>query len=242
MRISRIYQAGDYQFGETLALSESASHHLSRVLRHSVGDVLRVFNGAGAEFEASITELSKRVVTVTLSSKVDAILESPLNIHLFQGISRREKMDFTLQKAVELGVQAITPIHTERTQLKFIREKFEKRGAHWEGIMISSCEQSGRAHLPTLHDAVPFDQLDFANVSETILTLDPLSQETFSDLVESPRSIALFVGPEGGLSPSEIAVLASQGAKGARLGPRILRTETAGMAAIAILQNQFGDL
>lgn len=242
MRISRIYQAGIYQVGDTVSLNDSASHHLSRVLRQSVGDEVRLFNGEGVECIGEIIVCEKRQVSVEVTSLVTPVTESPLSIHLFQGMSKSDKMDFSIQKAVELGVTEITPVMTARTQFKMNAERLAKKRGHWQGVIVSACEQSGRATLPCLNEAIVFDKIDFARLPTLSIMLDPTGDLSFNRLTTDGTQVALFIGPEGGFSEGEMAKAKENNIQRVQCGPRILRTETAGLVAISLLQHHFGDL
>lgn len=240
MAISRIYQAAALQPGGLLRLDEKASHHLARVLRAGVGDKLTLFNGQGGEYEASITHIDKKGVDVELISFVSRDVEAPISIHLAQGMARGEKMDMIVQKAVELGVKKITPLMTERCNLKLDHEREEKRLQHWRSIAISACEQCGRNYLPEL--MAPISLMEWLkNVKEEQrFILSPHVQNKLP--AEDPiSSIVLLIGPEGGFSEREMDVAKQYCFLPLNLGPRVLRTETATIAALATLQYRYGD-
>ncbi len=242
MRISRIYQAGIYQVDDIVPLNDNASHHLSRVLRQSVGDTVRLFNGEGLECIADIVLCDKRHVSVEVKSLMTPTAESPLSIHLYQGISKGDKMDFSIQKAVELGITQITPVMTARTQFKMSAERLAKKNGHWQGVIVSACEQSGRATLPRLNEALVFDQVDFTKLPTLSIMLDPTGDFSFDRLEQHGAEAALFIGPEGGFSEDEMTLATKNNIQRVQCGPRILRTETAGIVAISLLQHHFGDL
>lgn len=242
MRISRIYQAASLTTGEELPLDERASHYLSRVLRSNQGDPLLLFDGKGHQHHAVIVSISKRQVAVRVGDASPMETESPLSIHLFQGMSRHEKMDLTLQKAVELGITAFTPVITSRSQFRLSDERLEKRLSHWEGVMISACEQSGRTHLPTLHAPCDFKDIPFQALPGLAVMLDPLATNRLDALTTTFTDIALFIGPEGGFDEAEHKFADQHKIYKLACGPRILRTETAAIAACVLLQNRFGDL
>ncbi len=242
MRISRIYQAGIYHLGKTITLGESASHHLIRVLRHKEGEMVRLFNGEGVECEARIVLCHKRQVSVEITVLLLAAPESPLAIHLFQGISKGDRMDFSIQKSVELGVREITPVFTARTQFKLTEDRLEKKMAHWRAVMVSATEQSGRATLPILNEAILFEKIAFAELPDLTIMLDPQGSSLFSDLHTASKAAALFVGPEGGFSDAEVTLAQRYHIRSVQCGPRIFRTETASVVAISLLQHRFGDL
>lgn len=244
MRIPRICIFEALAPGRTVQLPEQASEHLARVLRLERGHPLILFNGDGREYQAEISLLAKRAVSArVLSERAAEQRESALELTLAQGIARGEKMDLVLQKATELGITRIVPIITERTEVKLDAERAARRIAHWQAVIASACEQSGRSRLPTL--AAPVRLTTWAAAldadSGLRLALDPHGDH-------SPRSLPAFaratlvVGPEGGLSEKDFGVLKQLDFVGLRLGPRILRTETAGLVAIATLQAIHGDI
>jgi 16S rRNA (uracil1498-N3)-methyltransferase len=244
MRIPRIYVPQPLRPGREVELPIQAGEHLARVLRLDRGHPLRLFDGSGDEYEAELASLAKRSVTARVLESADTEdRESPLRITLAQGIARGEKMDWILQKATELGVARIVPIVTDRTEVKLDAERAERRVAHWEAVVASACEQSGRRRLPEV--AEPAKLFDWAasldDETGLRLALDPAGDRALRDLPAS-ASATLVVGPEGGLSDHDLATLKAAGFHGLRLGPRILRTETAGLAALAAMQALLGDL
>ncbi|MCY7312996.1 MAG: 16S rRNA (uracil(1498)-N(3))-methyltransferase [Pseudoxanthomonas sp.] len=244
MRLTRCHVIATLVPGQRIVVPESAAGHLTRVLRLREGDACVLFNGDGYDYDARIASIGKREVTADVLSAVAVHNESPLRIVLLQGIARGEKMDLILQKATELGVAELLPVIAERTEVKLDVERTAKRMAHWRSVIASACEQSGRATLPGL--AVPAALAAAATgvAGDCMkLTLDPAGTQTLASL-QAPVShaIAVAIGPEGGWSPRDRELLLSAGFQGLRLGPRILRTETAGLAAIAAIQSRFGDL
>jgi 16S rRNA (uracil1498-N3)-methyltransferase len=220
-----------------------AAHHLLHVLRLGEGDVCIVFDGRGLEYPATIERVGRSAVTLRVGEPHEVDRESALQITLAQGISSGERMDYTVQKAVELGVTAIQPLSTERSVVKLSGERAAKRVAHWQGIVVAACEQSGRNRVPTV---LPVSSVTgwLAQVPAGALRLT-LSPDAASSLHEMERpggSIVLFIGPEGGLSPREQDDARAAGFQGLRLGPRVLRTETAALAALAAMQALWGDL
>jgi 16S rRNA (uracil1498-N3)-methyltransferase len=243
MRLTRCFVESVLAPGTQTALPESVAAHLLRVLRLREGDDCVLFNGDGCDYAARIAVAGKREVRAEVLSKTRLGNESPLRIVLLQGIARGEKMDLILQKATELGVAAIMPVQSERSEVKLDAERAIKRVEHWRSVMVSACEQSGRALLPLL--SVPMSLADAARSVDAALklTLDPDGEHALAALTApSPLSVCIAIGPEGGCSPRDREVLQTAGFNGLRLGPRILRTETAGLAAIAALQSRFGDL
>lgn len=243
MRLTRCHVESALAVGTKVVLPESAAAHLVRVLRLREGDECVLFNGDGNDYGARIGSAGKREVVVEIHSADSVGNESPLHIVLVQGIARGEKMDLILQKATELGVAAIVPVLAERTEVKLDAERTEKRMAHWRSVIVSACEQSGRAVVPQLGVPAALAEAAQASAQALKLILDPVGEHGLATLTApSPLEIAIAIGPEGGWSPRDRDVLRAAGFSGLRLGPRILRTETAGLAAIAALQSRFGDL
>lgn len=244
MRLTRAYIDAPLAPGARIALPETAAQHLLRVLRLREGDACVLFNGDGHDYGARIVSAGKRGGEAEVLAARPVDNESPLRITLVQGIARGEKMDLILQKSTELGVAAFLPASSQRSEVKLDAERAEKRLAHWRTVVASACEQSGRARLP---DVAPPASLEAAVAALADngprLLLDPFADATTATL-EPPAgtSITVAVGPEGGWSPRDRGTLQSNGFTGIRLGPRVLRTETAGLAAIAALQARFGDL
>jgi 16S rRNA (uracil1498-N3)-methyltransferase len=238
VRTTRIYHPEPLADDAEVELSESAVRHLGRVLRLSAGAGFTLFDGSGREWPATLTAGGYRARTGR-GTVVDR--ESPLELTLVQGISRGERMDWTIQKAVELGVVAIVPVFTERSSVKLTTERRARRVEHWHGVIIAACEQSGRTRLPGL--AEPCELADWLRTSKgPACVLDPEAETRLAEL-EPPRpTLALLAGPEGGLTPEEIAAAHAAECTPVRLGPRVLRTETAGIAALAALQALHGDL
>lgn len=226
----------------TAELPEQAAHHAARVLRLQVGDRVAVFNGLGGEGEARITDIGKRNVMVEIVSWHAVERESPLQVRLAQAISAGEKMDFTLQKAVELGIGNIQPLASERSVVRLSGERAEKRVAHWQGVVIAACEQSGRNHVPEVAPIRPMlDWLGEQDGSGLRLMLSPVAEVGLRDLLKPTGNVTLLVGPEGGLSPGEAEAAQRYGFTPVRLGARVLRTETAALAALAAMQTLWGD-
>lgn len=225
----------------TAELPEQAAHHAARVLRLQAGDRVSVFNGRGGEGEARITDIGKRNVTLEIVDWHAVERESPLQVLLAQAISAGEKMDFTLQKAVELGVGDIQPLASERSVVRLSGERAEKRVAHWQGVVIAACEQSGRNRVPEVAPIRPL--LDWLGRQEggLRLMLSPVAEVGLRDLPKPTGNITLLIGPEGGLSPAEAEAAQRYGFTPVRLGARVLRTETAALAALAAMQTLWGD-
>ena len=241
MRVMRAYVDGPLEPGQRLALPEDAAAHLVRVLRLQPGDACVLFNGDGQDYPARIATIGKRSVEAEVLSVHAVDNESPLRITLLQGIARGEKMDWILQKATELGVAAVRPVHSERSEVKLEGDRAGKRVAHWRSVLVSACEQCGRARVPMLVAPLPLRDAvaDLPPVPRFLL--DPAATQAIAGL-PAMQDCVLAVGPEGGWSARDRDALREAGFNGLRLGPRVLRTETAGIAAIAALQSLAGDL
>lgn len=242
MRRIRLFVDQPLQAGLGITLSEAAANHAVRVLRLREGDAVTLFNGDGHDYSGEIS-LGKREARVHIG-RVDAVAnESPLAITLVQAIARGEKMDLILQKATELGVAAITPVVTERTEVRLDAERALKRHQHWLGVIQSACEQCGRARVPVLEPSLGLAQALARGTGSPGWLLDPQGEHALATLpTPTDAGLTLLIGPEGGLGNSDLRAAHAAGFSGLRLGPRILRTETAGLAAIAALQARFGDL
>ena len=242
MRLTRSFVAQPLPVGSTIALPEDAAAHLVRVLRLQAGDPCVLFNGDGFDCDARIASVGKREVLADIVASRPVDNESPLAITLLQGIARGEKMDLILQKATELGVARILPVDSERSEVKLDAQRADKRVAHWREVVVSACEQSGRARVPEVAAPQPLAQAAALRQGRGFI-LDPFAQQALSALQGSELpACTLAIGPEGGWSPRDREQLVAAGFEGLRLGPRILRTETAGIAAIAALQAMVGDL
>lgn len=238
----RLYAPLPYVAGDTLTLPEDAAHHWTRVLRARVGEQAELFDGAGQRATVELLEAGKRealarVLTVTRSDN-----ESPLHTHLGQVMSKGDRLDYALQKAVELGVSEITLLSSERCELKLRgEERADKKLAHWQRVMIGACEQCGRDTLPLLHGPMDIGDWQRAVQTEQKWVLAPAVSGGPSAQDARPASVALLIGPEGGLSAAEISAAGQAGFQPWQLGPRVLRTETAPVAALAVLQSLYGD-
>lgn len=243
MRTIRTYIDTPLAVGRQVDLGEQASAHLVRVLRRQVGDSVVLFNGDGHDYRAHLVSVAKKAAVAEVVECTRVECESPLAITLVQALARGEKMDWILQKSTELGVAAIAPVVSERTEVRLGAERTGRRMAHWQGVVASACEQSGRARLPMLLEPRELAQHAARAAGSDIvkLALDPDGEMCLSELPECV-AMELVVGPEGGLSERDLAMLRAAGYRGLRLGPRVLRTETAGPAAIAALQAIRGDL
>ena len=242
MRIPRIHHPAPLSSGTHIELSDTAANHVSRVLRLPVDAPLILFNGQGGEFAATVTALDKRRVSVAVGDFHATEREPPLPLQLAQGISRGERMDYTIQKAVELGVHAIVPLVTERTVVQLKGERQEKRRTHWQRVAASACEQCGRNRVPQVESPVHLNAwLERFDGRLTGLLLNPDADAGLGRLQAAGPAFALLSGPEGGFSGQEVAAARRAGFIGVRLGPRVLRTETAAVAVLASLQALWGD-
>ena len=243
MRTIRIHVDQPLATGADVALPAQAGEHVARVLRLAAGDPLTLFNGDGADYAATILAVGKREVRVQVLDRQAVARESPLRLTLAQGVARGEKMDLIVQKATELGVARIVPLLTERAEVKLDAARAEKRLAHWRAVAASACEQCGRARLPEILSALPLPAwlAALADDGALRLALLPEAESSARELRPSDAGALLVVGPEGGLGERDTDALHEAGFHGLRLGPRILRTETAGLAALAALQALHGD-
>jgi 16S rRNA (uracil1498-N3)-methyltransferase len=244
VRIPRIFTDQPLHVGSEILLPEQAGEHVARVLRLERGHPLILFNGDGRECDARLATLAKRSVTAEITCVRDVDREAPLRLTLAQSIARGEKMDWILQKATELGVARIVPLVTERTEVKLDEDRAERRLAHWTSVIAGACEQSGRNRLPVLEPPQRLDRwLGSLGENGAIrIALLPDGDMQLRQLPAMENGALLAVGPEGGFSEHDIAMLGQGRFMGLRLGPRILRTETAGVAALAALQALYGDL
>jgi len=226
-----------------IQLSENAAAHATRALRLNAGDKAVVFNGDGFDYECTLTSVKKNAVTATVTGAKKINSESPLNITLLQGISSGDRMDFTIQKAVELGVTLIQPINSQRSVVKLTHDRAEKRIEHWQNVAISACEQSGRAFVPKVLAPLSLEAWLSQNpyADTTRILLNPVGARRLTEIPKPASAIELLIGAEGGLSNSEIDLASSQHFQSIVLGPRILRTETAALTAIAAMQSHWGD-
>ncbi len=242
MRIPRIYTDQILACEQNILLENTAATHINRVLRLKTGAELTLFNGLGGEYKAIIESADKRRVTVKITRHNARESESPLDITLAQGISRGERMDYTIQKAVELGVTRIVPIKTERCTVKLDETRSKKRIAHWQKIIISACEQCGRNQIPMIENITTYEKWLAQPHNALNLILDPNADSRMTQLKKPSTTINLTIGPEGGFDNKELTLAQTHQYTGIRLGPRILRTETAAIAALSVLQSLWGDI
>jgi len=247
MRNPRIYQNTPLAVNETITLNEDAFGHTVRVLRLKEGDTVTLFNGHEnqgkyGDFQCELTQVTKKSAQVIIKNFTEKNIESPLNIHLGQGVSRGDRMDFTLQKSVELGVNTITPLFTERCGVKLTGERLQKKIDQWQKIVISACEQSGRCIVPVVKPALHLSDWLAQKTSALKLNLHPKAQHSIMNLPQDNDRVRLLIGPEGGLNDDEIIQANGSGFIDVLLGPRVLRTETAALTAITALQCRYGDI
>ena len=238
MRLSRFFVDLPLSLGQH-PLPEAQAHYIGRVLRLAAGDAVQLFDGSGQEFVGELVEVGKKSVQVELREQFAGLTESPLRIHLGQGLSRGERMDWAIQKATELGVAEITPLVSERCEVRLKDERADKRLAHWRQIAISACEQCGRSVLPIINAPLGLGEWLAQTEAELKLVLHPVAAPLASHA--RPGSLAFLIGPEGGLSDSEEQQAQRAGYHAARLGPRVLRTETAPVVALSVAQQLWGD-
>lgn len=243
MRLNRIFCEGPLTAGMTVTLPSAGAYHVARVLRMREGAPLTVFDGSGSDYQAEIVHVEGDKVTVQLRAQSPNTAESPLRITLIQGVSRSERMDWTLQKATELGVAAVAPVLTSRSVVRLDEKQAQKKQAHWRGIVIGACEQCGRSRIPAV--SAPLALRDyFANVRKDgmRLVLSPAAPASLTGIASLPSKVELLIGPEGGLDDDELAAAQKAGFMPVRLGPRVLRTETAAVVALTVFQALWGDL
>jgi len=239
MRISRVFTEQPLRTGTTITLDERAARYLSQVLRLRTGDDILLFDDSGRDFAGELVRCDRKGCSVHVGEVAVTEPTSALHLHLGIGISRGERMDFAIQKSVELGVTAVTPLISERSVVELRGERLARRMAHWRGVIISACEQSGRSRLPVLHPSTALG--DWLNSHRRGLMLYHKAAQTLPGLSHPGDSLNLLIGPEGGLSDSERQAAEASGFQGVRLGPRVLRTETAPLAALAAIQALWGD-
>ncbi|MCW9715804.1 16S rRNA (uracil(1498)-N(3))-methyltransferase [Avibacterium sp. 21-594] len=243
MRIPRIYHPISLRDSTQCELTEEAANHVGRVLRMQVGDHLELFDGSNHIYPSVITQVSKKAVGVEILDCQFDDRESPLHIHLGQVMSRGEKMEFTIQKSVELGVKVITPLWSERCGVKLDAERMAKKIQQWQKIAISACEQCGRNVIPEIRPMMKLEEWCAEQDGMLKLNLHPRATYSIRTLpAMPPEGVRLLIGSEGGLSPQEITQTEQQGFTEVLLGKRVLRTETAALSAITALQVCFGDL
>ncbi|QMW13897.1 MULTISPECIES: 16S rRNA (uracil(1498)-N(3))-methyltransferase [unclassified Pseudoalteromonas] len=242
MRVPHIYQPSVIILDNPVTLDEDAAGHIGRVLRMKVGEQVSIFNGEGGEYLSEIIEVSKKNVVVQPLEFIDHDVESPLKIHLGQGVSRGDKMDFTIQKSVELGITEITPIFSQRCGVKLSGERLAKKHQQWQKIAIAAAEQSGRNFVPVVHPPIDIKEWLEQSSDAIKLTLHPRAEHSIKTIQVPSSGVRFLVGPEGGFTDEELEIAKQQAFVDIRLGPRVLRTETAALTVLSALQLQFGDL
>lgn len=241
---TRLHLEGRYSGGSVVALDADRARYLSRVLRLQAGDTISIFDGSGNEYRAEIIGLGKSAARLKVGESVDTQTESQLRVHLVQGVSRGQRMDFVVQKATELGVKRITPVLTEYGAVKLDSKRARKRRDHWQGVAASACEQCGRVRLPLIDTPVSLRDWFAARPAsvDREYILRPGADTPLLEGGEPATKVCLLIGPEGGFSDHEYDDARLVGFEAVSLGPRILRTETAAVAALALLQSRWGDL
>lgn len=242
MRIPRIHHPHPLAEGDEIELAPQAAQHVARVLRLKPGAPLILFNGEGGEHPAELVVVEKRRVCVALGPRDPREAESPLAITLVQGISKGDRMDYAIQKAVELGAARIEPIFTERSAVELKGDRLEKKWAHWRGVAVAACEQSGRNRVPEITVPRRFADWLAEPLQGAGITLDPRAGRPMAELEPPVGPVSVLIGPEGGLTDREIQLAGTSGYQGVLLGPRVLRTETAAAAALTAVQLLWGDL
>jgi 16S rRNA (uracil1498-N3)-methyltransferase len=241
MRTPRIFADCALQQGEIIQLQGQAGHYLGRVLRRGPGDFVRLFNGRGGEYQARVATIHRGSAELEVLEFSPGQAESPLRIHLGLVISKGDRMDWAVQKATELGLAELTPLTAENCDVKLAPERMEKKCQHWQQIAISACEQSGRCSVPIIHPALTLTQWLQEPGADLQLVFDASGKSLRYWSAQAPGSLQLLVGPEGGLTSAELAEASVAGFVCASLGPRILRTETVPVAALALTQFLWGD-
>jgi 16S rRNA (uracil1498-N3)-methyltransferase len=239
----RFFTNSPLALNASVQLSESAAAHATRALRLNVGDTAIVFNGDGCDYDCELISIKKNTVIANITGATKVSNESPLNITLLQAVSSGDRMDFTIQKAVELGVTCIQPITSQRSVVKLSAERAEKRTEHWQNVAISACEQSGRAVVPNVFPPMSLEHWLSRNPISTAtrIQLNPVGAKRLAEMQKPTAEIQLLIGAEGGLSQGEIDLATAKGFQSIVLGPRILRTETAALTAISVMQSVWGD-
>lgn len=241
MRLPRIFSSKALSVSTEIELDKEAGTHISRVLRMSTGQQIELFNGDGFSYFAQIQAIERNQVSVRVVEALEATNESPLNIHLFQGVSRGDKMELTLQKGVELGVTQFTPLITERCGVKLDEKRWQKKLEHWQKVIESACEQCGRNTIPALHPVIKM-QAALSQFNDNSFFMHPEGKQSFKSIsADTNLEIQLWVGSEGGFSDEEISWVEAHGCKPVQLGPRVLRTETAALAAVSVMNSLWGD-
>lgn len=241
--LSRMYFSGELEVHGAGRIPPEQAHHLTHVLRLSAGDTLTLFDGHGTEYDALIEGIGKTGIAFRILEQRKVSRESALDIRIAQGISSGERMDYTVQKAIELGARSVQPLATQRSIVRLDAQRAVRRVAHWQAVAAAACEQCGRNHLPDIAPVLALDAwlAEARGYSALRLALSPLAEKRLTDLAHPTGTVWLLVGPEGGLTEEELEAAQSVGFMTVKLGPRILRTETAAITAVAAMQALWGD-
>ena len=242
MRIPRLYLEQNIEIDSVIDLPADKAHYVRHVLRMRKGDKLVLFNGNEYEITCELIELDKKMARIEVLELCHVERESPLNITLALGISRSQHMDFALQKAVELGVSQIVPLSTEFSNVRLQDGRIANKLSHWNNIIISAAEQCGRTQLPKLFSPQLLNDWINNECDKTCLLLHPVAELSLESISMSDNTLTLLVGPEGGFSESEIKLAIEKDIVPVKLGPRILRTETAVVSVLSLAQQRWGDL
>lgn len=241
MRVPRFYQNCDLTPHSTIELSDDAVQHIARVLRMKTNDEITLFNGDGHEYGAHLVSVEKRKVSALITGDTQPERHSKLIVQIGQAISKGDRMDYAVQKSTELGMTSLTPLISERCEVKLPPERQLKRQQHWQQLSISACEQSLRTTIPTIEKPTTLKEWIKQCDAQVKLVLHHHTEKGLNQF-KPPQSVALLVGPEGGLSEEEVALAVEAGFHPVAFGPRVMRTETAPITAQAILQYLWGDL
>ena len=242
MREIRVFVELPLVEGREFVAPDALAHYARNVLRLAAGDALRVFDGSGSEFAATLVSVSRKELRILTGAPLPTVPESPLAVHLGLGLSRGERMDYALQKATELGAASVTPLLLARCNARLAEERSESRMRHWRQVVVSACDQSGRARVPEIGAVCGLDVWLAARAELPGLVLHTRNAQTLDAVGDAPRAVRVLIGPEGGLDDDEFAQAIAAGFSAWSLGPRVLRAETAPVAALAILQHRWGDL
>lgn len=236
----RFYDPIPLKLNAHCTLGDACFQHAIKVLRLKSGQEITLFNGDGNDYQATLADVTKKSATAHIHGLLEKTTESPLNTHIGQVMSRGERMDYAVQKATELGVHAITPLTSERCEVRLNKERQTKRIAHWQQVAISACEQSGRSKIPSIHECSSLEHWIASQTAQVKLVLHHHCARRLSDFTP-PSHIALLIGPEGGLTEREVDLARQHGFEAVAFGPRVMRTETAPIAALSLLNHLWGD-
>jgi len=244
--MNRFYHSKSININENIVMDDFAAHHALKVMRLKNNDQLILFNGDGSDYTGQVINISKRQVEVSIKSKKNIGNESNLRVILLQALTSSEKMDLIIQKTTELGISEIQPIVCERSIVKIKKEKIEKKLSHWRQVSIAACEQCGRAKIPKIHEPeniIKYLERIIESDKETKIILSPESSESLSNITSSiKQNIKVLIGPEGDFTKQELDLSIQKGFSPIKIGPRILRTETAPISILSILQYKYGDI